>query len=100
MRTEFLRISVLRVASGSRVKLASRKVLYSTDRSKVDYILNRKKNATSSKRAFCTKTNSLHNIMFVIQFHAFDTSLCRKHLSNTCTNKWPNGQIYDLHIFA
>ena len=41
MRTEFLCISVLRVASGSRVKLASCKsalnhpVVYSTDRSKV-----------------------------------------------------------------
>ena len=37
MRTEFLRISVLRVASGPRVKLASCKsapVVYSTDRSK------------------------------------------------------------------
>ena len=40
MRTEFLCISVLRVASGSRVKLAScksalnRLVVYSTDRSK------------------------------------------------------------------
>ena len=41
MRTEFLCVSVLRVASGSRVKLASCKsalippVIYSTDRSKV-----------------------------------------------------------------
>ena len=41
MRTEFLCISVLRVASGSRVKLASCKsalnppVVYSTDRSRV-----------------------------------------------------------------
>ena len=40
MRTEFLRVSVLRVASGPRVKLASCKsalkppVVYSTDRSK------------------------------------------------------------------
>ena len=35
MRTEFLFFSVLRVASGPRVKLASCKsVLYSTDRSK------------------------------------------------------------------
>ena len=40
MRTDFLRISVLRVASGPRVKLASCKsslnppVVYSTDRSK------------------------------------------------------------------
>ena len=39
MRTEFLCISVLRVASGPRVKLAGRKstfnpVVYSTDRSK------------------------------------------------------------------
>ena len=40
MRTEFLFISVLRVASGSRVKLASRisalnpPVVYSTDRSR------------------------------------------------------------------
>ena len=40
MRTEFLRISVLRVASGSRVKLAGYKsalnppVVHSTDRSK------------------------------------------------------------------
>ena len=40
MQTEFLRISVLRVASGPRVKLASCKsvlnppVVYSTDRSK------------------------------------------------------------------
>ena len=41
MRTEFLRVSILRVASGPRVKLASCKsalnppVVYSTDRSKV-----------------------------------------------------------------
>ena len=40
MRTEFLRVSILRVASGPRVKLASCKsalnppVVYSTDRSK------------------------------------------------------------------
>ena len=48
MRTEFLRISVLRLASGPGVKLSGRKcaltptphpVVYSTDRSKVLFVL-------------------------------------------------------------